>query len=248
MEPDDFEDIFTEIRGDSCRSHDRAVVVRFDKFLQPLLVNQDRNDYLGALTETELRRMYGQFANYLFDCFTKETKPGHQTAMNYLSALKVVLQDLLFDGKAGIFTNWQWYTGVRHKLTQKYVDSAQKTGIPLHNSPDDLTEELLERLGLHLFTKGTRKAISDRAIMSLLYNLLGCIKEIGYLRLRHYQFKTAVSAVTVSLLRTKGNHTGTVKEHALYPQRLTWKHCVLHSLGSTFILNPQHLMMTNASN
>ena len=124
--------------------------------------------------------------------------------MNYLSALKAVLVENIYSGQEGIFSELGWYSKVRQTLTKKFKKRSQEYGIPLVNLPDDLTESILTDISETLFAKSSQKGDEDRAMIILLWQLLGRINKISFLRLSKLSMQEQTGAINVSLLRSKG--------------------------------------------
>ncbi|KAL3676916.1 hypothetical protein R1sor_026864 [Riccia sorocarpa] len=104
-------------------------------------------------SNSELKEIFGRFANFLFMKKEQTGVLGWQTAMNYLSALSQVFKRVLFSKQQGISADAEWYNSIRSTLAKKYVSLARASSEPLVESPDPLTDELLLE-GLYWFMKG----------------------------------------------------------------------------------------------
>jgi hypothetical protein len=71
----------------------------------------------------------------------------------------------------------------------------------------------------------------------ILWNLLGRAEEVSHIRNSQFKFNKQTGAVTVDLVRTKGNSAGKITIKALFMNRDNFEECPLHSLGTSFIVN-----------
>jgi integrase len=223
-------DIINESRGTSAQSHDRIVQQHFVRFTEGKTVAHFKHR-----PDSELRELFGKFANYLFGLKLSTGSPKWGPAMNYLSSLAQVFKKQLFNNELGIFSNQEWYKTVRQTLNKKYVKQAQEDGEALVESPDDLTADLLEAICEFLYAQNTPKAMNDRAYISIMWNLLGRVSEIGYLRDSDISVHGDIGAIMVELTRTKGGRCGKSSKLAIFVQRNGWKRCALHCLGAALM-------------
>ena len=225
-------DIYDEIRGQSALNHDRTVKKKF----------HDCHGYhvqaLAGLDENRQKEDFGVFANELFTWFEKDGVPAYQTSMNYLSSLAQVFKKELHGKKEGIFADKNWYSLIRGKLFKKYLEWSQRTGRPLIESPDPLTEEALRLLCEYEFKLNTKKGLAVRCVMTVMWTVLGRAAEVGMLTIPNLRMDSANQCLVVNLIRTKGVKIGRPTGLGLFIRRNSWMHCPMHTIGSYFMLHP----------
>ncbi|KAL3677797.1 hypothetical protein R1sor_020753 [Riccia sorocarpa] len=226
-------DIYDERRGESAQKHDKMVLRYFTEFSGGQITD------LINKSSSELKEVFGRFANFLFMKKEQTGVPGWQTAMNYLSALSQVFKRVLFSKQQGIFADAEWYNGVRGTLAKKYVSFARASGEPLVESPDPLTDELLLEVCKFLYEKNTCKSMKDRGFLVNRWHLFGRVSEVSYLRNRFLDFSSSAGALLLDMIRMKGTKIGKPTRYSLFVHHDSWMKCVLHAMGSSFILNQE---------
>ncbi|CEG38100.1 uncharacterized protein PHALS_08194 [Plasmopara halstedii] len=117
------------------------------------------------------KTIFGTFTTHILLRFKKSGSPSLQTAMNYLSCLKGIFIRIC---ETDIFNDLHWYqVKVRRNTTSKYVAYAQKEGITLQNTADDITDEILRLLCEQMVDSNSWIGIENRALLIVLWHLLG---------------------------------------------------------------------------
>jgi integrase len=189
----------------------------------------------------ELKELFGKFANYLYKLKANTGKPSWQTAMNYLSSLSQVWKRSLFQKEDGIFQDTNWYHGVRTILSKKYTKLSQDTGVPLVESPDNLTTEYLGMFSDYLIGLNSYKSLQNRALVILMWHLLGRASEVTYIRFKDIAFDSENHCLNIYMQRTKGVHIGKRTPFAIFLHRDSWKSCPIHALSSQFLFMEDYI-------
>jgi hypothetical protein len=76
--------------------------------------------------------------------------------MNYLSALKHIINKANPSFETTFVDTNPWYQSVRQTLTKKFVAHAQKNAIPLHQSSVEITLDMLHDFVDHLLKRNVK--------------------------------------------------------------------------------------------